>query len=96
VLEPEGTAVLVTPNRLTFGRPDEIIDPYYHVEYDPGELRRLCEPRFAVVEMRALFGSARYLAAVRRGAGGGTCCCEPTRCGCGGPYRGGRASASTR
>jgi SAM-dependent methyltransferase len=62
VLEPEGAAVLVTPNRLTFGRPDEIIDPYHYVEYDPAELRRLCEPHFAVVEMHGLFGSARYLA----------------------------------
>ena len=27
VLEPDGVAVFVTPNRLTLGRPDEIIDP---------------------------------------------------------------------
>jgi SAM-dependent methyltransferase len=61
VLEPDGTAVLVTPNRLTFGRPNEIIDPYHYVEYDPDELRRLCAPHFAVVEMHGLFGSERYL-----------------------------------
>ena len=39
VLEPGGVAVFVTPNRLTLGRPDEIIDPYHHVEFDAGELR---------------------------------------------------------
>jgi SAM-dependent methyltransferase len=61
VLEPEGTAVFVTPNRLTFGRPDEIIDPYHYVEYDAEELRRLCSPWFAEVELQGLFGSPRYL-----------------------------------
>ena len=35
VLVPGGVAVFVTPNRLTFARPDEIIDPYHYVEYDP-------------------------------------------------------------
>ena len=40
VLEPDGAAVFVTPNRLTLGRPDEIIDPYHYVEFDPDELRR--------------------------------------------------------
>ena len=33
MLEPDGVAVFVTPNRLTFARPDEIIDPYHYVEY---------------------------------------------------------------
>ncbi|MFN8161882.1 MAG: class I SAM-dependent methyltransferase [Solirubrobacterales bacterium] len=61
VLEPGGTAIFVTPNRLTLGRPDEIIDPYHHVEFDPGELRGLCEPHFASVELRGLFGSPRYM-----------------------------------
>ena len=42
VLEPDGVALFVTPNRLTFGRPDEIIDPYHYVEFDAGELRELC------------------------------------------------------
>jgi SAM-dependent methyltransferase len=60
VLEPGGTAVFVTPNRLTFGRPDEIIDPYHYVELDPGELRHLCERSFASVELYGLFGSARF------------------------------------
>jgi SAM-dependent methyltransferase len=61
VVEPGGVAVLVTPNRLTFARPDEIIDPYHHVEYDAGQLRALCASRFAAVELYGLFGSPRYL-----------------------------------
>lgn len=61
VLEPQGTAVFATPNRLTFGPPDEIIDPYHHVEFDERELRALLEPVFAQVEVRGLFGSPRYL-----------------------------------
>jgi SAM-dependent methyltransferase len=62
VLEPGGAAMFVTPNRLTFGRPDEIIDPYHEVEYDQHELRSLCERFFDSVEMFGLFGSERYLA----------------------------------
>ena len=61
VLRPGGVAVLVTPNRLTFGPPDEIVDPYHYVEYAPGELRELCRGRFAAVELHGLFGSPRYL-----------------------------------
>jgi SAM-dependent methyltransferase len=61
VLEPGGVAVLATPNRLTFGRPEEIIDPYHFVEFDPGELRDLCSPWFEAVEVRGLFGSPRYM-----------------------------------
>ncbi len=61
VLEPDGVAIFVTPNRLTLGRPDEIIDPYHYIEFDPDELRRLCEPRFETVELRGLFGSERYM-----------------------------------
>ena len=64
VLEPDGAAVFVTPNRLTFARADEIIDPYHFVEYDAGQLRALCERFFQSVEMRGLFGSERYLALV--------------------------------
>lgn len=60
VLEPGGVAVLVTPNRLTFARPDEIIDPYHYVEFDPAELREECERHFAAVEVHGLFGSARF------------------------------------
>ena len=36
-------AVFVTPNRLTFGLADEIVDPYHHVEFSPQELRRYME-----------------------------------------------------
>jgi hypothetical protein len=53
--------VFVTPNRLTFARPDEIIDPYHFVEYSAEELRRLCAGWFEEVELRGLFGSPRYL-----------------------------------
>ncbi len=60
VLEPGGVAVFVTPNRLTFARADEIIDPYHYVEFDPQELERLCEPYFGSVEVLGLFGSARW------------------------------------
>jgi SAM-dependent methyltransferase len=61
VLEPGGVAVLVTPNRFTFARPDEVIDPYHYVEYGPAELAELLEPAFARVEIHGLFGSAAYL-----------------------------------
>jgi SAM-dependent methyltransferase len=61
VLEPGGVAVFVTPNRLTLGRPDEIIDPYHYVEFDAGELRALCARFFERVEMHGLFGSERYM-----------------------------------
>ena len=61
VVEPGGTAMFVTPNRLTFGRPDEIIDPYHDVEYDQHELRAVCERFFDTVELYGLFGSNRYL-----------------------------------
>ncbi len=60
VLEPGGTAVWVTPNRLTFGRPDEIIDPYHWVEYDAAQLYALLAPAFASVELRGIAGSPRY------------------------------------
>lgn len=61
VVEPGGVAIFHTPNRLTFARPDEIIDPYHFVEYAPDELRRLCETAFADVEIYGVFGSERYL-----------------------------------
>jgi SAM-dependent methyltransferase len=60
VVEPGGTAVFVTPNRLTFGPPGEIIDPYHYVEYDASELRAACAPWFEQVELHGLFGSGRY------------------------------------
>jgi SAM-dependent methyltransferase len=64
VLERPGRALLVTPNRLTFGRPDEIVDPYHYVEYDSAQLLRLCQPFFDRVEVRGLAGSERYGALV--------------------------------
>jgi SAM-dependent methyltransferase len=62
VLAPGGRAIFVTPNRLTFGRPDEIIDPYHYVEYDAEQLRALCAPHFATVEIHGLHASPRYMA----------------------------------
>ncbi len=64
VLTPGGRAVFVTPNRLTFGVPDEIIDPYHFVEYDEHELRALCSRFFPRVEINGLHGSERYLSIV--------------------------------
>jgi SAM-dependent methyltransferase len=61
VLEPDGAAVFVTPNRLTLGRPEEIIDPYHYVEFDPDELRNLCARSFGRVEIRGLAGSDAYM-----------------------------------
>jgi SAM-dependent methyltransferase len=61
VLEPGGTAAFVTPNRLTFAMPDEVIDPYHYDEYAPAELSELCRPWFEEIQLLGLFGSERYL-----------------------------------
>jgi len=61
VLEPNGVAVFVTPNRLTFGAPDEIIDPYHYREYDLEQLRSLMAPWFSQVQILGIFGSPRQL-----------------------------------
>ncbi|MBK5110607.1 MAG: class I SAM-dependent methyltransferase [Thermoleophilia bacterium] len=61
ILTPDGTAVFVTPNRLTFGRPDEIIDPFHYIEFDPRQLSALCEATFAELEIQGIFGSAAYM-----------------------------------
>ena len=61
VLKPGGTAVFVTPNRLTFGRPDEIIDPYHFIEFDAFQLGDVCRPHFGSVELYGIFGSERYM-----------------------------------
>jgi len=61
VLNQNGTAIFVTPNRLTFGRPDEIIDPFHHIEFDAAELKELCEQQFEQVELKGIFGSDRYM-----------------------------------
>jgi SAM-dependent methyltransferase len=66
VLKPGAPAVLVTPNRLTFARPDEIIDPYHYVEFDPTQLASACRRFFASVEVMGVFGSARHQAFVTR------------------------------
>ncbi len=66
VLQPGGTAIWVTPNRLTFGRPDEIIDPYHWVEYDAAQLAALLRPAFAAVELWGIAGSPRYAEFDRR------------------------------
>jgi SAM-dependent methyltransferase len=62
VLKPGGTAIFVTPNRLTFMRPDEIIDPFHYLEYDPDQLRSLCMAWFPEVTIMGIFGSERQLA----------------------------------
>ncbi len=62
VLADHGRAIFATPNRLTFGRPDEIIDPYHYIEYDPGQLRSLCERFFESVDIVGLGVSERYRA----------------------------------
>jgi SAM-dependent methyltransferase len=66
VLKPGGVAAVATPNRLTFARADEIIDPYHYVEFDPRELERLLAPAFESVEVAGLFGSERHRAFVAR------------------------------
>ncbi len=53
VLTPTGRAIFATPNRLTFGRPDEIINPYHYVEFDAEQLREVCLRGFAAVEILA-------------------------------------------
>jgi SAM-dependent methyltransferase len=56
-----GTVVIATPNRLTFGRPDEIIDPYHFIEFSARELQALCTSRFAEVQVFGIFGSPSYM-----------------------------------
>ena len=61
VLKEDGVAIFVTPNRLTLGRPDEIIDPYHYIEFAGPELEELCGEWFEGVEVLGLFGSERYM-----------------------------------
>ena len=61
VLGDDGIAVFVTPNRFTFGRPDEIIDPFHYIEFDAVELRELCLASFAEVEVKGIFGTPAYM-----------------------------------
>ena len=62
VLRPDGSAVavFVTPNRLTFGVPDEIIDPYHYIEFDPDQIAEQCSPFFERAEILGIAGSERY------------------------------------
>jgi SAM-dependent methyltransferase len=60
VTRPGGTCLFATPNRLTFGVPDEVIDPYHYLEFDAAELSALCAPWFAGVRVLGLFGSPAY------------------------------------
>jgi hypothetical protein len=48
----------VTPNRVTFGRPDEVIDRFHYLEYDDKQLRAWVHSCFAEVQIYGLFGSA--------------------------------------
>lgn len=84
VLAPGAVAVFVTPNRFTFGRPDEIIDPYHHVEFAPDELRELCEGRLGDVRLLGLFGAPSATSSSSpRSARSSSGCCAATVCGCG-------------
>jgi len=60
VLQPGRASVFVTPNRLTFGRPDEIIDPYHYVEWSPDEFEQFCRTAFDDVRVYGVFASDRY------------------------------------
>lgn len=64
VLREDGIAIFVTPNRLTFGPPDEVIDPYHYVEYSPDEFTAVLSTFFDQVQMLGVFGSGRQLALV--------------------------------
>lgn len=61
LIEPGGTVVFITPNRLTFGRPDEIIDPFHFIEFSADQLEALCRRSFGEVEVSGVFGSDRYM-----------------------------------
>ncbi|MCB0867312.1 MAG: class I SAM-dependent methyltransferase [Solirubrobacterales bacterium] len=61
VITADGTAAFVTPNRLTFGRPDEIIDPFHFIEFDARQLEELCGAEFNDVVIHGIFGSDRYM-----------------------------------
>lgn len=61
LVEPEGQVIFVTPNRLTFGRPDEIIDPFHYVEFSPDQFEALCREGFEEVELEGLYASPRYM-----------------------------------
>ena len=62
IVAPGAPVIMATPNRLTFGRPDEIIDPYHDIEYDPEQLRALLATKFSQVNVYGITGSERYMA----------------------------------
>ena len=95
VVKSDGAAVFVTPNRLTLGRPDEIIDPYHYVEFDADELGRLCSERFADVELMGLFGSPRSWRSSTRSGRPSTAPWLAIRCGYGDSSRSGSSNGST-
>lgn len=66
VLVPGGVAVFVTPNRLTFGRPDEVVDPYHFIEYEAAEFERLLRLQFVGAVVHGLFGSPAMEALLAR------------------------------
>ena len=85
------------PNRLTLGRPDEIIDPYHYVEFTAAELERLCSQRFSRGQGTGLFGSARYMEIFDARARHARPDPRPaTRCGSGASSRRGQAAALRR
>lgn len=61
LIAEDGLVIFITPNRLTFGRPDEIIDPFHYVEFSPDEFEALCRKGFAEVEIEGVYGSPRYM-----------------------------------
>lgn len=58
VLAPRGTAIVSTPNRLTFS-PEGIRNPFHTFELSPSELRALASDHFAVQEMLGTFHGPR-------------------------------------
>ncbi len=61
VVHGDGASVFVTPNRLTFAKADEVIDPWHFIEWAPDELLSLCLRCFLDVKVFGLHGSDRYL-----------------------------------
>jgi hypothetical protein len=51
--------VLITPNRLTVGRPHGIIDPSHVIELDRDRLRLLCAELSSAVEVTGVHGAVR-------------------------------------
>ena len=77
--------MFVTPNRLTLGRPDEIIDPYHFVEFDPDELARaLRRPLRARSRSSGSSARARYMEIFDEERAKLDRLLGRTRCGCGG------------